>query len=208
MRTIVLLVLLLLLNQSTFATPNEVYIIRHADKLKHPPGPALSPKGEIRAIAFAIQFRKNYPLPDYIFATNPVSDKKEGLYLKGTSIRELQTVGPLVSMLSVEQHEYIPILHPYRNKEYKALANDLLNQKQFNGKRILVCWDHGLIPAFANALGVAENKVEKWAKSDFDSIYLVKFNKEGAQLKVFHHQYPLRKQAETATWQTLYNKLM
>jgi hypothetical protein len=192
---------------AAYATPSKIYIIRHADKLAQNPGPALSPKGEIRAIAFAIRFYQEFPHPDFIFATDPVSNKNDGLYKKGLSIRELQTVGPLANLITIKNHDDFPILHPYRNKEYDKLAHDLLTEPEFNKKIILICWDHKLIPEIAKSLGVPDKDIVKWQKKDFDSIYYIDFNGKKPSGKLLLHRYSLDKKTDSASWQDIYDKL-
>ena len=191
-----------------FATPSEIFIIRHADKLNKNPGPALSPKGEIRAITFAHYFMTKWQnhIPDFIFATNPEGDTKKGLYIKGKSIRQIQTVAPLVNMLAEKYpNRNFPIVHPYMNTEYQKLANDLLTKPEFDNKRVLICWDHKLIPELAKNLGVSEDKLKKWPKDDYDTVYYIKFDGNKPQLEILSEQYPVPI-SNDVTWESLYIK--
>lgn len=189
-----------------FAVPSEIFIIRHADKLNKNPGPALSPKGEIRAIAFAHYFMSKWQnhVPDFIFATNPEGDSINGLYKKGKSIRQIQTVAPLVNILAEKYpNREFPILHPYRNTEYQKLAEDLLTESEFDNKRVLICWDHRLIPELAKKLGVPESELKNWPKHDYDTVYYIKFDGNKPQLTIYSKQYPVSISGN-GSWENLY----
>lgn len=179
--------ILLVIAISVHASPSQIVIVRHGDKLEQPnTGPTLSPKGEVRAINFALYYLNKFAEPDYIFASNAAKSS--------TSIRELQTVAPLVNLLQ-QKHpdEDFPIMHPYSSGDYGKLADYIMTSKEFDGKQIVICWSHGKIPSLAKLLGVNQ-KLSKWDKDDFDSVYIIKYNHKGdvKDFEILHNQYPVK----------------
>lgn len=170
-----------------YAAPSQIVIIRHGDKLLQAnTGPTLSAKGQIRAINFGFYYLQKFGMPDYVFASNPTKDT--------TSIRELQTVAPLVNMMQQKQpdNKSIGILHPYSPKDYTALATYILDSSEFDGKKVVICWSHGKIPKLAEKLGVSE-KLDTWPADDFDSVYVLRYNHKGdlKDFQILHQQYPV-----------------
>lgn len=195
---LILFIYFTLIPLSAYPSPNEIIIIRHADKLIQPnPGPCLSAKGLERSIAFAFYYLKKFKKPDYIIATDPVN---KDIY--NSSIRQLQTVAPLANILaSLNPKQGFPILHPYASKDYAKLAFDLLNHKKYDGKEILICWSHTKIAKLLQKLGLKTN-IPKWDNSDFDTILILKYNKKGKlqQFNVVKHQYKI---PSTVSWDEL-----
>lgn len=183
-----LLIFLLMLTNVAIATPKAIIIIRHGDKLDQPqPGPALSAKGQVRAVKFAFYYLEKFGEPDFVFAPNPNS-----FVGKNSSIRELQTVAPLINMLSRKHPETgFPILHPYENADFKKLASYVLKDKMFNDKTILICWSHKKIPQLAEKLGIKQS-LPQWQAADYDSVYVIKYdNEQVSEFTILNNQYPV-----------------
>jgi hypothetical protein len=173
---------------NAFAFPNKIMIVRHGDKLMQTdPGPTLSPKGQSRAMALALYYLPKFGEPDFIFAADPVQ-----AIGKNSSIRELQTIAPLANLMAAKHPDTgFPIMHPYGSSDYKKLANDFLHNKLYDGKNIIVCWNHTSIPQLANALGV-KTALPKWSSTDYDTVYVLTFNSDGLkQFSELHNQYPV-----------------
>lgn len=191
------LVLVFFFTSCVFATPSQIVLIRHGDKLLQTnTGPTLSARGEVRAVNFALYYLQKFGMPDYVFASNPTKDT--------SSIRELQTVAPLVNMMQQRDpnNASIGIQRPYSSKDYKALAQYVLNTKDFDNKKIVICWSHGKLPQLAEQLGVTQ-KLDKWPADDFDSVYVLSYDSKG-RLKNFsflHQQYPV---SFTGNWVDLH----
>lgn len=194
---LILLIILTTLSCTAIATPEQIIIIRHADKLKQEnKGPTLSAKGYIRAIKFAYYYLKNYREPDFLFAKNP-----EDNHGKDISFRELQTLAPLANMLEQAHPEnYISVLHPYNSDEYQKLADLILTNKKFNHKTILICWNHLNIPNLAHALGVTAS-IPDWSDKDFDSVFVLNYyNRDVPDFIILRNQYPM---TDEPTWMTI-----
>jgi len=182
------------------ATPGKVIIVRHADKLKQPkPGPSLSSQGIVRSIKFAMTYERGFPEPDFMFATTP--EKKSG---KDASIRELQTLAPLNNIYSARHpNAGVKIFHPYSGDEYNLLAKDLLSKKEYDGKTILICWEHHVIPNLAQELGTTEQF--KWEGDDFDTILVLDY--KNGKLDKFEKHPNAYDVSFTGDWTDLYAKL-
>lgn len=185
-----------------FASPQEIIIIRHGDKLdQKDPGPTLSPEGITRSIAFALYFMERFQKTDFIIATNPID-----LTGKNSSIRELQTVAPLANIMANRfPDQGFPILHTYASKQYDNLAKDLLKNAKFSGKKVVICWDHTVIPQLAKALGVTQT-LNPWPPEDFDTVYLLQYDDKQKlkHFEILNHQYPV---SNAVSWQDLYEKI-
>lgn len=171
-----------------FAAPQEIIIVRHADKLAQKNhGPTLSPTGYVRAVKLASYILHTYGAPDVLIAANPNQSSAQV-----ASIRELQTLAPLANELTMRYpNTDHPILDPYTVPEYAQLATFVLTDARFNGKFVLICWDHHTIPHLVNAFGVKENQ-PVWQGTDFDSVYILKFNAQGQiTTTLLHEQYPV-----------------
>lgn len=181
-----LLAITLLISATCFATPKEIIIIRHGDKLpQKSPGVTLSAKGQLRAEALVPYFLKTFGRPDFIFVSKPSAK-----HSKSHSFREIQTVAPLANRLTQLEHKAFPINYPYRAPNYANLADLLLSNVKYDNKLILVCWDHRVIPKLAKLLGVNQ-KLTAWPKEDFDSVYIIKYTLSGKvrSFKILNHQY-------------------
>lgn len=194
------IVLLLIINCfmlcNAYSTPRQIVLLRHADKLpQYLTGPAVSAKGYIRALKFSFYFLSYFGEPDFVVAGKPKG--------KDASIRELQTVGPLVNILA-ERHPDIgfDILHPYTHEEYDELAKYILKDKKFDNKLVLICWRHTKIVELVKALGV-KNKLEPWPDDDYDSVYILDYDQFGTITKftILHNQYPMN---NAVTWENIY----
>ena len=172
------------------ATPLEIIIVRHADKLDQKlHGPALDPTGYERAVHLAFYILNTYGKPDYLVAANP-NDAAGHV----ASMRELQTIAPLENMLEQQATSTTyNVLDPYAVPEYPKLAQYLLSDPRFNGKVVVVCWDHHTIPKLVNLLGVSVAQ-PVWPGQDFDSVYVLKFssNDTVASYQLLHNQYPVK----------------
>ena len=148
--------------------PATILLIRHAEKLTDGQMD-LSPLGFERAKLipglFAGAEPHNLPRPDFLFATH-VSKK---------SNRPVETITPLSEALG------LPISHEIDDKEFAALASELLSGK-YAGRVVLVAWHHGSIPAFAKALG-AVPPYDKWPDTQFDRVWRIDYRDGKAVLQ-------------------------
>jgi phosphohistidine phosphatase SixA len=143
--------------------PRIVMLMRHGED-KGEDDFHLNSRGIERAGALPKLFGARLPAPQVIVATR--ASKR--------SDRPVETVKPLARALN------LPIDNRFKDDDYQALADRLLNDDRFAGKVVLVCWHHGTLPELASALGVKNPGV--WPKSQFDHVWVIEF--EGKRPKL------------------------
>ena len=144
-----------------------VLIIRHAEN--PPTGHGLSPRGEQRAEAYKDYFT-NFTLdskrlePQAVFAAK---DSKQ-------SHRPRLTGEPFAKAAK------LPIDTRFGSNQSDHLAAALRATEQ--GKVVLVCWRHGVIPDLLRALGEKPKKLlpnGKWPDSVYDWVIMLSFDQNG-----------------------------
>lgn len=138
------------------ATPSEVMIIRHGEKPRD--SNELNLKGLERAAALAPYFSENPP--DILVAQRP-SDENP-------AHRCIQTLTPLANQLNFK-------LHTYPQEEWDKMAEAILTDPAYEGKRVLVCFGHHYIPKIARALGCG-SVPDHWDGRVFDRIWTLKYD--------------------------------
>lgn len=157
---------------SAAAQPAKIIIIRHAEKPPDDSKESLSLKGQERAMALVpyltemLGARDKASLP-FLFATK-IGRKKPDNHTH-------ETLEPLSRQLGIR------IRAPYANSEYEALARELLTERVYAGRTVLVCWTHTRIPDLVKALGV-NLKLPAWDENVFDRALVVTF--EGGKAKM------------------------
>lgn len=149
------------------AKPAQVIIIRHGEKPEE--GEHLSVAGLERAAALAPYFLNTpavlkYGTPGAIYVTKVTSQDK--------SYRTQETVMPLAKALQME------IKSPYIDAQYEELSKEVLSNPDYEGKMVLICWEHHNIPSLAQALGVRPTP-PRWHGRDFDQVWLLTFQANG-----------------------------
>ena len=149
----------LLLSVCVWAAPAQVLIIRHAEKPKT--GKDLSEAGRARAAALVQFFQTDsrmlqYGTPVAIYAMAPATSA-------GTE-RPIETVSPLAQAL------HLNLIEKYARGDESAAAAEIMNDPQFDGKMVLICWEHNSIPPLASALGLAN--APSWPGNDvYDRVW-------------------------------------
>lgn len=181
---------------SAWSAPREIVIIRHGDKLlQKPTGIFLSAKGQVRAEKFLFYFIKHFKQTHFIFTTNPVFLGKGD-----SSFRPTQTIAPLANYLT-EQGVSVTVNSLFHKEDYSKLARFLLKNPHYTGRFVLICWEHHRIAPMVKALGV-KGSVPVWQNDDFDSVYILKYQKNGTlkSFQILRNQYPVKAQV---TWSEL-----
>ncbi len=157
--------------QVSLARPAEIILLRHAEKPPDESNVHLSATGKERARAI-VQFFTTTPAlttngpPAALFAARPVSRRH--------STRPAETLEPLA------KHLKLPILMPDTSREYAALARRVLNDPEYDGKTVVICWTHDYLPQLAGAFGV---KPGPWKSHVFDRVWVIRYRGEKASLK-------------------------
>ena len=149
---------------SALAAPAQVVIIRHGEK--PPSGPDLDERGYARAQAL-IGFFESAPAvtqfgpPAAIYAMKPKDE--DG------SRRPIETVTPLAQALGVK------IDADYTRKQIAQLVKDILGNPAYEGKTVLICWEHHMIPDIVAAFGWT-SAPRTWPGSSFDRAWVLTFD--------------------------------
>ena len=165
---------LLLITTTASATPAQILLIRHAEKPEI--GNGLSEDGFKRAQALRHYFETNpavtkFGTPVAIYAMAPKDE--DG------SIRAIQTVAPLARDLNLEIHQ------DFTKKKIKDLAKEILSNPDYDGKMVLICWEHKIIPDIAERLGV-DPRPQDWPGSDFSTVFEINYsNNQVSSFKTF-----------------------
>ena len=150
------------------AAPAEVLIIRHAEKPKS--GPHLNDRGRQRAEALVKFFETSpamtrFGTPVAIYGAAPKKD--------GGSVRSIETVTPLAKDLGLDVDQ------DYTKKEVDDAAREILHDHRYDGKMVLLAWEHKKIPDLAAAFG-ADDAPDEWNGDDvFDRVWVLDFDDDG-----------------------------
>jgi hypothetical protein len=154
--------------------PSRIMFIRHAEKPGEPPctsdkgvdangttdKESLAVRGWQRAGALAHFFSSNKKLrPDLIFAS------REGVGSK--SFRPQETVTPLAKLLGFTKRDGLVFTH--LKDQLEPLINDVMTRK---GK-VLVAWEHTLIPKLVGLLPDPPKVPQKWPGKRFDVVWVL-----------------------------------
>lgn len=150
-----------------------ILMVRHAEKPAQ--GTGLTPEGQRHAEAYA-DFFTHYRLGGRVLRADALFAAKDS----ENSMRSRLTFTPLAAALK------LPLDSSHEGKNFAALAA-LLRGAEFGGKNILVCWKHGEILQFAEALGVQPAKLPasahwpaKWPDGEFRWVLQIVLDASGA----------------------------
>lgn len=154
----------MLASSQVVATPKNVIIIRHAEKI--PGENHLDLKGFERAAALAYYFSGNpiynNPPITHIFAA--------GLQSADSSLRPIQTCTPIAN------HYKLPIVIDFTEKDNQGIAKEILTNSLYDQKTVLICWSHGEIASLVKALG--GDDPGWWGPNIFDQVYFMTFQQK------------------------------
>ncbi len=145
------------------ATPAQVVMIRHAEKPAK--GRDLDARGEERARALVGFFETNpvvtrYGTPAAIYAAAPADSND--------SRRSVETVTPLAKSLGLEIDE------DYTKDRVKEMVRNVMANPAYEGRTVLICWEHKRIPGMARQFGWA-SAPGKWSGKVFDRAWIIDF---------------------------------
>lgn len=130
--------------------PARIVILRHAEK---PASrlPHLALRGRMRAIGLSKLLPKIVK-PDFVFASTSTRH----------SARPYQTIRPAADKLQLD------VRTTYADRDTKKIVKDF-RRKEFEGKTILMCWHHGMMPKLIRQLG-HEPPYDPWPEDLYDRI--------------------------------------
>ncbi len=153
------------------ALPAQVIVLRHAEK--DPITRGLTQQGQERAAALSYYLTQtdyllNYGPPAAIFASRsfPMSDR--------VVPRTIGTMMPLAELLQM------PIHIPFNGYQVNEIANLVLNNSNYDGKNIVICWNHSSIHDLINAFGYqlpfkCTSPQHKYPDCRFDLVFVMTF---------------------------------
>jgi hypothetical protein len=140
----------------------KVVIIRHGEKPKD--GDNLSCQGQNRALQLPAVLHQKFNVPDFIYVPALKSDEST------KHSRMFQTISPFAIKYNVI------INSKYSSEENEKIARSVLKKSGI----VLMVWEHTAIQQLASTLGV--HHAPKWDDTDFDSIWVISFDKGKAKL--------------------------
>jgi hypothetical protein len=145
------------------AGPAQVIIIRHAEKPDE--GNDLSLKGRERAAALVPYFRGR---PEVLSYKTPVAIYAQGAKKKDSSRRPVETVKGLAQALNLD------IIDKYTHDEFPKMVAEILAKPEYDGRMVLICWEHKVIPDIAEAFDV-KGAPAQWHGHVFDRTWVITF---------------------------------
>jgi hypothetical protein len=76
----------------------------------------------------------------------------------------------------------LTINHDYTRKQFAQLVQDIMGNDSYQGKLVLICWEHKVIPALAQAFEnggwspASASVPDKWPGSVFDQAWILNFS--------------------------------
>ena len=154
-----------LLSSVASATPNQVVIIRHAEKPVT--GNNVNQQGCERAFLLPDFFHLNPTVNQF---GSPVAFYGARPTAKGGSIRSLETIAPTASSYGMQ------IQASFDKTQPTQAAQAILSNPAYNGKTVVMAWEHGAIPGLAQAFGLTLTPtLQVWPDAVFDEAWVLDF---------------------------------
>ncbi|MGZ3724162.1 MAG: histidine phosphatase family protein [Pseudobdellovibrio sp.] len=169
MKALILLIGLVLQIKSV-AMPAQILLIRHGEK--PPTGNQLSAQGWQRAAALPNLFNR----PEFDAYGAPVALYAMAPETPAGSVRAIQTLKYVSDDLK------LPINTQFTRDQIAQLVNDIKSNKNYDGKMVVVCWEHTVLISIAQALGEMQPLV--WPDTQFDRVWSLTYSADG-QLQKF-----------------------
>lgn len=155
--------LLFLLHCKVMAMPAQILLIRHAEKPDI--GNELSARGWERAKLLPQMFNTRAELTEFgqiasLFAMAPA--KQDG------SVRAIQTLKFVAENLKVG------INSDFKRDQVSELIDSIKNDRNLDGKTVLICWEHSVLIDIAHELGV--QSALTWPGHQFDRVWSLTFS--------------------------------
>jgi hypothetical protein len=159
-----------------WAAPAQVIIIRHGEKPDV--GNELSTQGQERAQALPSFFENNeiatrFGLPVAVYAMGQKPNDPDD------SLRAIETVAPLAQALGLTLND------EYTRQEIQPLVDTIMQTTDYDGKNVVICWEHTMIPEIAAAFGV--NNPPQWPGNVFDRAWVIDFSNSDGSVQSFQN---------------------
>jgi hypothetical protein len=161
------------------AQHETIVFIRHGEKPAGSFG-QLDCQGLNRALALPPVLIRQFGNPDYLFAPDPRQQIKDGAHL-WYYVRPLATIEPTAIRLGK------PVNTEFGYADIAGLQREL-TAPQYQGALVFVAWEHAmlvkLVRNMVQAAGGNPTQVPDWPGSDFDSIYVLKYDRDAGRVSV------------------------
>jgi phosphohistidine phosphatase SixA len=138
--------------------PNQILVIRHAEKNGSKADIHLNARGVARAAALPALFPARFATPEFLFASRQSKH----------SNRPVETLTPLSKALRVKIDTTFP------DDDYAGLAKHIFRKPDYAGKTLLICWHHDNIPSLARTLGI-KDAPWPWPPMQFDRVWRITY---------------------------------
>ena len=153
------------ISANVWATPAQVVIIRHAEKLAS--GGEVNRQGCERAYLLPKFFLNNSTVEQF---GTPVATYAVEPNTAYSAIRAIQTIAPTAQALSLQ------ILDPATRIDYSRIVEQIMSNPAYDGKTVLMAWEHKAIPGLAQAFGATlADYMMKWPGRVFDEAWVINF---------------------------------
>lgn len=147
------------------AMPAEVLLLRHGEKPEN--GSELNERGWERAKALPNLFHKRGEIeklgtPVALYGMAPKKTKG--------SVRAIQT------LKYVAEDFHLSVIDRFTDEDVDAMVNEVLDKKEYDGKFVVICWNHDSMKDIAKWFGVKH--APKYPKEAFDRAWLITFHGE------------------------------
>ena len=159
-----LLFISLLFISSAMALPARVIIIRHGEKPAE--GKNLDVQGYERAAALPYYFIK-------LNQENPIV----AVYAMQPNLTQHTSKRPVETCHPTADYFHVPLIINYSHDDYAKMATDIKNNPAYDGKTVVICWEHHVIPAIAKSFGYDNNLT--WPGDVFDATWIISYAKNG-----------------------------
>ena len=164
---------------ATAAERETIVFMRHGEKPPEDLG-QLDCQGLNRALALPWVLISRYGKAEFVFAPNPTQEVEDhGKHYN--YVRPLATIEPTAIALGR------PVDTRFGFRDTGALAHDLMAKRHHNAL-VFVAWEHVKLVEAVRTL-VAQGGgdpaiVPEWPDSDFDSLYILTFTRDGDRISV------------------------
>jgi hypothetical protein len=146
------------------ASELKIVLLRHAEKPEK--GEHLSCQGQNRALQLPAVLERRFGRPDYVYVPAIATGRAT------KHARMFETISPFAIK------ENLVVDSKFAESDVASVADEVLALRG----TVLMVWEHSQIVPLARALGVAGPLT--WPGSDFDSIWVITFQKGRASMSV------------------------
>jgi hypothetical protein len=160
--------LILIAAPVAFAYPYQVIIIRHGEKPADVTATQLAPQGCARALSLPAFFKTNPivnpPTAPIVAIYSVQPDAADG------SVRPQETIAPTAIALQLQ-------IHTHSETDFAGTVNDIMTNPAYDGKTVVLSWEHDNIPPLATAFGLSiPPQAQKWPGHVFDEAWVIRFS--------------------------------